>query len=133
MMLEDAVRFVDHISEPSNHLVRLEGSPPKLGTLPLGDASPLDHLLGFVAPVTWSAIGLRTRDATPRLNGRSNGGVLTMLMDRAGQWAGIIRVGETVSVLDHAPEGHLADTCRRCLGLPTAPAPPTTIELWLGI
>lgn len=55
---------------------------------------------------------------------------MTLLFDRQGRSAAVLRRGAAVSALPEAPEGTVADACRRGLGLPTAPAPASTLPLW---
>jgi hypothetical protein len=111
----------------------------------LDGAHPLDLLLGFVAPPHWRALGVSCAglsrrladdgdDATPhRLADAASRPVpvtVTLLLDRSGDAASVMRRAEEVSVMDEAPEGVVADACRRALGLPTAPPPPSTLGLW---
>jgi hypothetical protein len=59
--------------------------------------------------------------------------VVTVLVDRAGRGAGALRRGTLVTRLDGPPEGVVGDACRRALGLPTRPPPPSTVDLWLRV
>jgi hypothetical protein len=102
------------------------------------DDHPLQHLLGFVAPDRWSALGVSTtglahaiddegrvmrRPDSPRVR-------ITVLLDRTGGGTGLLRRGDELTPLPGTPEGMVADACRRALGLPTAPPPATTVGLW---
>jgi hypothetical protein len=142
--LPDMVAGIDTALEGrvGNAMLRVTGDPPEVAYRPLED-HPLGALLGFAAPPDWHAVGLRCggrarRLQPPSIDGSHAGGsptpiVLTMLIDRAGCGAGIMRDGETLTPLPGPPEGVVADACRRALGLPTAPPPPDTIELWMLI
>jgi hypothetical protein len=55
---------------------------------------------------------------------------VALLLDRQDAGAGLMRAGEAVTPLPERPVGTVADACRRALGLATAPAPPSTLELW---
>ncbi|MGH9209385.1 MAG: hypothetical protein ACRD2C_01740 [Acidimicrobiales bacterium] len=89
--------------------------------------------------------------------------IITTLVDRSGRGAGLLRYlpsggrsatrgpddsdrataragngdddgdGEVVTRYDDAPEGLIGDACRRALGVPTAPPPASTAELWLRL
>jgi hypothetical protein len=146
--LAEAVRFVDQMvdDDTGNLLLRLAGCPPKLGLLPLGDGHPFDGLLGFTAPTAWHAVGVRCPARVYRFDGpydvaagRADGataqheGSFVMALDRGGRGAGVVRHGDAVTELDEAPEGLVADACRRALGLATAPPPASTVELWIRI
>jgi hypothetical protein len=123
-------------------MLRVTGDPPEVACRPLED-HPLSALVGFTAPQDWRALGIRCngrarRLQPPRTDDPGAGAVptpvvLTMLLDRAGRGAGIMRHGQVVTPLPGPPEGVVADACRRALGLPTAPPPQDTIELWVLI
>jgi hypothetical protein len=142
--LSDMVTSIDTAlaGRSGNAILRVTGEPPEAAYRPLDD-HPLGPLLGFAAPQDWHAVGIRCRGRARRLQSPGiddphTGGnptpiVLTMLIDRAGCGAGIMRDGETLTPLQGPPEGVVADACRRALGLPTAPPPPDTIELWILI
>ena len=124
---------------------------------PLDGAHPLDLLLGFVAPPHWRALGVSCVGLSRRLDRGAGGGggvsgaggagcdlphvvfdaaaeptpvAVTVLLDRSGDVAAVIRQADRVTAMREAPEGVVADACRRALGLPTAPAPPSTLGLW---
>jgi hypothetical protein len=99
----------------------------------LGGAHPLDLLLGFVAPAHWRAVGVTCSGVSHRLDGTpSDPGpvIVTTLVDRSGDVASVIRQSGEVTVMPDPLEGTVADACRRALGLPTAPPPPSTLGLW---
>ena len=91
---------------------------------------PLDHLLGFVAPPSWLALGLVCYGwASPPAGGRRPSEhperrrvrVVTLL-DRSGDERSTATLDDG-TVVDEPGSGTVADALRRCLGLPT-PAPP---------
>jgi len=106
---------------------------------PLDGAHPLEVLMGFRAPPHWQALGVSCAGRAHRLDddGRRRSGdatgdevTVTVLVDRAGAAAGVMRRGGEVTPLPGRPEGTVADACRRALALPTAPPPPSTLGLW---
>jgi hypothetical protein len=142
-----------HCEDPGT-LLRVTGDPLQVAYLPLEGRHPLDSLLGFVAPASWLAIGVHCRgraypvgltpaQGDPSTEPRPVDGsfalaeptsvVITTLVDRSGHGAGLLRDGPTVTRYDDAPEGVVGDACRRALGLPTPPPPPSTAELWLRV
>ena len=159
--LEHLVDEVDSTHPPGPHatVLRVTERPLQVGRLLLDDGGhPLDLLLGFRAPPTWAAIGLRCQGhAYDLVDERSPAAdpppaappapdpptpdqrvvpvpvVVTVLLDRTGHGAGALRRGEVVTRLDGPPEGVVGDACRRALGLPTRPPPPSTTDLWLRI
>jgi len=115
------------------------GSP--LAWFPLEGAHPLDVLLGFTAPAHWPALGVSCagRGRVLAGGGPPTGPAarpvaepvrVTVLLDRAGAAAGVVRRGDRTTPLADPPQGTVADACRRALGLPTAPPPPSTLGLW---
>jgi hypothetical protein len=109
---------------------------------------PLDHLLGFVAPPTWSAIGVvcfgwaapavdldpdrHTAAGRPSLHPERCRVRVVSLVDRSGTtWA--TAALEDGTVVDEPGEGTVADALRRCLRLPTAPPPVGTAELFAAL
>jgi hypothetical protein len=154
--LEHLVDEVDRTHPPGPHptVLRVTERPLQVGRLLLDDGGhPLDVLLGFTAPPTWAAIGLRCQGhAYDLVDERSPDEpppagdlhapdqrvapvavVVTVLVDRTGQGAGALRRGDVVTRLDGPPEGVVGDACRRALGLPTRPPPPSTTDLWLRV
>jgi hypothetical protein len=164
-------RLVDEIDltpepAPTATLLRITERPLQVGRLVLDECGhPLDVLLGFTAPASWSAIGLRCQGHAYDLGPAARSSpddvappappvppvppgapatapdervepvpvVVTMLLDRAGRGAGALRRGVVVTRLDGPPEGVVGDACRRALGLPTRPPPPSTTDLWLRV
>lgn len=57
----------------------------------------------------------------------------TTLLGRDGQGAAVMREGSKITALRLSPDGVLGDCCRRALGLPTSPPPPSSVELWLRV
>jgi hypothetical protein len=106
-----------------------DGEVVSLGTKPLPEGShPLEHLLGFVAPESWTAIGAVCFGvASP---GPRRARVVT-LVSRAGNEHAVASLDDG-TVIDQPGEGKVGDALRRCLGLPTAPPPCTTAELFGG-
>jgi hypothetical protein len=110
----------------------------ELAWFPIDPIHPLDLLLGFVAPVHWWALGVSSCGRQHPIGGdgrvlRSAGSPrvrITVLIDRSGRGAGLLRRGDERTALPGPPDGTVADACRRALGLETAPPPPTTVGLW---
>jgi hypothetical protein len=100
-----------------------------LGWLSLDHQHPVGALAGFVAPARWRALGVCV-PGRAHAGGWSDDVAVTLLVDRAGASASLLRRAGRVEVLPGRPEGALADACRRALGLPTAPPPTTTLGLW---
>ncbi len=115
---------------------------------PLDGAHPLDLLLGFVAPPHWQAVGVSCAGHAHRVDAdgvsrpvaaavaagsaaaEPDAVTVTVLIDRSGSAAGVLRRAGEVIELPGRPEGVVADACRRALALPTGPAPASTIDLW---
>jgi hypothetical protein len=101
---------------------------------PLDGAHPLDLLLGFVAPPHWRAVGVSCAGHAHRLDAAASAEpdavTVTVLIDRSGAAAGVMRRAGEVTELPGRPEGAVADACRRALALPTGPPPASTLELW---
>jgi hypothetical protein len=107
---------------------------------------PLDLLMGFAAPPTWHAIGVASGAWAMALDGRGDRRPsaevarrhvhLVALVDRAGTSVTLLRehgAEPTVECREGRPSasfGLIDDALRRSLGLPTAPPPRTTHELW---
>lgn len=107
--------------------------------LPLDGAHPLEMLMGFRAPLHWRLLGVSCTGLARQL--RREGGpkgplpegdavTVTLLVDRDGDAACVVRNGDHVTPMPGRPEGTVADACRRALALPTAPAPRSTLGLW---
>ncbi len=138
-----------------HRLVTLEADPADpdavlLGQRPLPEADhPLDHLLGFTAPPGWLAMGLvcfgwarpatvlddatglddasAGRGAAPQRR-RRRARVVT-LVDRSGNNQATATLDDG-SVSDEPAQGTVSDALHRCLGLPTAPPPASSAELF---
>jgi hypothetical protein len=127
---------------PAGALLRVSASdadpPGELAWFPIDPIHPLDLLLGFVAPAHWWALGVSScgrqhpisRDGRVMRSAGSPRVRITVLIDRSGGGAGLLRRGEERTALPGPPDGTVADACRRALGLETAPPPPTTVGLW---
>jgi hypothetical protein len=142
--------FQDEGWHQPHRLVSLEPDPDDPDGLAFGfrvlpdGAHPLDHLLGFVAPPSWSALGLvcygwasppsDTGGRPSKHPDRRRVRVVTLL-HRNGEERATAALDDG-SVVDEAGVGTVADALRRCLGLPTLPPPVSTAELfaalWLG-
>jgi hypothetical protein len=105
-------------------------APRSLAWFPLGGAHPLDVLLGLDAPRRWAALGVACTGRAHTASARPEPVAVTILLDRRGAAAGVLRRAGTASDMPDRPEGVVADACRRALGLPTAPPPGSTRELW---
>ncbi len=127
---------------PTGALLRVSASdadpPGDFAWFPIDPIHPLDLLLGFVAPVYWWALGVSScgRQHPIGDHGRVVRGAdspqvrITVLIDRSGGGAGLLRRGDELTTLPGPPDGTVADACRRALGLATAPPPATTVGLW---
>ncbi len=114
--------------------------PPQSCTwTPLDGAHPLEVLLGFRAPLHWRVLGVSCPGRSHQLDehGRRTGVppegdpvTVTLLVDRTGPAASVVRSGGQVRPMPGRTDGVVADCCRRALGLPTAPPPASTLELW---
>jgi hypothetical protein len=107
---------------------------------PLYAPDPVDALVGRIAAADVVAVGLRApaRSRLARGQGPVVHGVVVHLVDRTGT---SVTVAPALGPLVVGPTrepiaGRAADACRRMLGLPTAPAPPPTVDtvvlLWLS-
>jgi hypothetical protein len=127
---------------PRGALLRVSGAaadpPGELAWFPIDPIHPLDLLLGFDAPAHWWALGVSSCGRQHPIDGdgrvvrsaESSRVRITVLIDRSGQGAGLLRRGDDLTALPGPPDGTVADACRRALGLATAPPPPTTVGLW---
>jgi len=127
---------------PESALLRVsvaDADPPgELAWFPIDPIHPLDLLLGFVAPVHWWAVGVSSCGRQHPISSdghvvRSAGSPrvrITVLIDRSGGAASLLRQGDERTALPGPPDGTVADACRRALGLETAPPPATTAGLW---
>jgi hypothetical protein len=138
----DAIMAARGARAPTGALLRVSASdadpPGELAWFPIDPIHPLDLLLGFVAPVHWWALGVSSCGRQHPIGGdgrvmRSTGSPrvrITVLIDRSGGGAGLLRRGDERTALPGPPDGAVADACRRALGLETAPPPRTTVGLW---
>lgn len=97
---------------------------------PLDGAHPLELLAGFVAPPHWQAVGVSCAGRAHQLDTEPDAVTITILIDRSGAAAGVLRRADEVTELPGRPEGVVADACRRALALPTGPPPASTLDLW---
>jgi hypothetical protein len=138
----DAALAASGGNAPKSALLRVsvaDADPPgELAWFPIDPIHPLDLLLGFVAPAHWWALGVSScgRQHSIGSDGRvmrSAGSPrvrITVLIDRSGGAATLLRRGDERTSLQGPPDGTVADACRRALGLETAPPPATTAGLW---
>jgi hypothetical protein len=140
--------FRDEGWHQPHRLVSLEADPDDPEGLAFGfrvlpdGAHPLDHLLGFVAPPTWSALGLvcfgwaSPPDAgRPSVHPARRRVRVVTLLDRDGDERSTATLDDG-SVIDEPGVGTVADALRRCLGVATVAPASSTAELfaalWLG-
>lgn len=135
----DAIaRVVDEgtVGDPGHVLVHVTEEPDDeivLGLKSLEvDVHPFSEVAGLTAPPEWSMFGLRVRGTAHHLDGDrpSERTSTTYLLHRSGEESSLLRTGDTVTELSGLASGTLPDLCRRVLGLPTDPAPATTVLLW---
>jgi len=126
-----------------------ERSVVEVGWHPIDADDPIDALLGFVAPAGWHAIGIvstgRARplddDGLPRSVLRPSRRAprapeparVVLAIARSGMSLSRVRVGARVFDTTEAVQGRVADGLRRAFGLPTAPPPGTSAELWTTV
>lgn len=118
--------------------VLVDPAEDELAWFPLDGSHPLELLLRFVVPDNWRAVGVWCAGWAHRLDetGRARRGsgsppvTVTLLVERSGAAAGLLREGDTITPLLERPEGVVADACRRALGLPTTAPAGSTAELW---
>lgn len=122
---------------PGHVLVRVEGPVrPRsdLGLRPIEEGvHPFELLAGFVAPEQWTVFGLRTTGRARRFDEPTAIGervASTFLVDREAREASVLRFDGEVADTPGRASGTIPDLCRRVLGQPTDPAPPTTALLW---
>ncbi|MGH9084791.1 MAG: hypothetical protein ACRDYW_05010 [Acidimicrobiales bacterium] len=140
-LLDGVAHLVDAgtADDPGNLLVYVAdagGGEVDLGLQPVPiELHPSDALLGLVADPSWSIVGVRASGTLHHLDGGgpSERTRTTYLVDRRGHDAAVVRRGDEVLSLPGPAEGTLPDLCRRVLGLPTPPPPPTTRPLWTAM
>jgi hypothetical protein len=132
-----------------HRLVSVEPDPDDAEGLAFGfrvlpeGSHPLDHLLGFVAPPAWWALGLvcygwaspPTDGARPSAHPDRRRVRVVTLLARDGEERSTASLDDG-TVVDEPGVGTVADALRRCLGLATAAPPVSTAELfaalWVG-
>ena len=109
--------------------------PGDVGWMPLGDAHPLEAVLGMVVPPEWHALGLvccgqalaEPTDPAGDLPVR-----VTTLLTRGGKATTVLREPGGARHITEVPGGALGDALRRALELPTAPPPASSAGLWVA-
>ena len=119
-----------------------EGLQLAFRTLAAGE-HPLDHLLGFVAPASWAALGLVCYGwaSPPAVEGaggrpsehpdRRRVRVVT-LVDRSGEERATATLDDG-TVVDEPGAGVVSDALRRALGVATPPPPVASGELFAAM
>lgn len=133
-LIDDSAR--DHPGHLLIHVVE-DDDDLMLGAraLPTG-THPFSELAGFTAPPDWAVMGVRVRGIAHRLDDDPDHrrapqpSCTTYLAHRCGEESSVLRNGDTVTNLSGRAAGTLPDLCRRVLGLPTDPPPPSTTALW---
>jgi hypothetical protein len=137
--LSEIADLVDRASaeQPDHLLVHLDGPLGPAANLGIkvvaAELHPFEVLAGFTAPDTWTAFGIRVRGRARHLDDPHAGPVptaVTLLLGRDGQEVSRLRRAGRVTELAGPALGTVPDLCRCVLGLPTAPAPPSTVGLW---
>lgn len=135
--VEAIARLVDEgtAADEDHALVHVvdDGDDLILGLEPLDvGIHPFDELAGFTAPVEWAMFGLcvwgtvrHLDEDLPPQRMRT-----TCLVSRDGEESSVLRTPEGPVSLPRPAMGTVPDLCRRVLGLPTDPPPPTTAGLW---
>ena len=116
-----------HVDGPGHPDVALGLKPIDRGV------HPFDVLAGFTAPTSWTAFGIRATGQAHHLDDPGTPPArtaVTFLLDRHGQEASVLRVGDAVEELTGPATGTIPDLCRRVLELPTPAAPASTALLW---
>lgn len=137
--LLDIATLIDSssVDEPGHLLVHVAdetASDFQLGIRPLDrEIHPFSEIAGFTAPPDWSTFGIRVRGTAHHLESDrpSESSATTFLVHRSGEEASLMRRGDMVDELPGRASGTIPDLCRRVLGLPTDPAPPTSRLLWI--
>ena len=128
------------VDDPGHVMVRVTGPlhpEVELGFRSLDPGShPFDVVAGFEAPEDWAVFGLRTTGRARHVDDPSaplRRVASTFLVDRHGREASVLRFDDEVLEPPGPAQGTIPDLCRRVLGMPTAPAPPTTAALWIAM
>ncbi len=142
-LLPAVAEIVDQatVDEPGHVLVFVEDPvhpEVNLGLKPIDrEIHPFTVLAGFTAPPEWAVFGLRARGRAHHLDAPAGTDptptAITYLVDRTGAEASRLRLANTVTEPPGPAVGTIPDLCRRVLGIPTAPAPPSTALLWTTI
>jgi hypothetical protein len=130
LALDPWIAILEHAIPKDENGVIVRLSQPdddevELGVLPLGGVHPADLLDGLDAPAEWTALGVVCRGWASPMDGerpsrhpKRRRVLATVLLDRAGNWAGrtITESGEVV--VDHPPtDGEIPRLLRAALGL----------------
>ena len=148
--LAELTELVHHgtLDHPGSLLVTIEPGSTDVGIgvwpVPPEVDHPADPLVGYLAPPTWSTLGLITSGTmwpdpagiAPHgpvrgLDPEGEAVRLTVLFGRDGGCATVLgrRSGE-LEALDEPPQGWVADVLARALGRP-APPPDTSLSYWV--
>src|SRR5437899_9036034 len=100
LALDPWITILEHAIPKDENAVLVRLSQPdddevEVGVLPLGGVHPADMLDGFDAPADWAALGIVCRGwaspmdgERPSLHPNRRRVLATVLLDRAGNWAG---------------------------------------------
>lgn len=100
---------------------------------------PVDALIGFSAPDEWAAVGVVAVGTATAIDAGASMASRRVrvlhLLDRTGSEASLLHdLDEDTALPCPSPaDGHIADLCRRMLGLPTAPPPPSVLPWWTAV
>lgn len=128
----------DHPAMLVGVVIDAAGVEVALAALEAGE-HPVDALIGFSAPDEWAAVGVvavgtatAIGDGAPVASRRVR---VLHLVDRTGSEASLLYdLEESTALRCPSPvDGHIADLCRRMLGLPTTPPPPSVLPWWTTV
>lgn len=130
------------LMSPNLVVVAPRGDHVAVGVTALDDDPP-DVLCGLVAPDAWWALGVvaparwRPADRPPTARG-GDGLDVIHLVARTGDAVTVrstrgVATGDRTTTTGRPWAGFLDDHLRRSLGLPTAPAPASTLGLWAAV
>ena len=115
------------LDEPGHVLVHVDGPVHPdvcLGFKSIGrDVHPFEVLAGFTAPDSWTAFGIRARGNAHHLDHPDTPPertAVTFLVDRDGNEASVLRMGEAISEPAAPAVGTIPDVARRVLGVATS-------------